>query len=139
MVESGACRDEREVFDRYLADGGPASVAKHAVDPVRAVELLRGAGGVVVLAHPALFGARDGAEELPVAVLEAMVEAGLAGVEADHPAHPRPAVDRWRALAERFGLQVTAGSDHHGGERPVPVGAAVTGRATLEHLRSLRP
>jgi 3',5'-nucleoside bisphosphate phosphatase len=139
VVESGACSDEREVFDRYLADGGPASVAKHAVDPVRAVELLRAAGGVVVLAHPALFGARDGAEELPIDVLEAMVEAGLAGVEADHPAHPRPAVDHWRALAARYGLLVTAGSDHHGGERLVPVGAAVTGRATLEHLRSLRP
>jgi predicted metal-dependent phosphoesterase TrpH len=139
VVEVGACRDEREVFDRYLADGGPASVEKHAVDPVRAVELLRGAGGVVVLAHPALFGARDGAEELPTVVLERMVEAGLAGVEADHPAHPRPAVDRWRALAGDYGLLVTAGSDHHGGDRLVPVGAAVTGRATLEHLRSLRP
>jgi 3',5'-nucleoside bisphosphate phosphatase len=138
VVEVGACSDEREVFDRYLADGGPADAPKHAVDPVRAVELLRGAGGVVVLAHPALFGARDGGEEVPAATLEAMVEAGLAGVEARHPAHDRAAVDRWTALARRFGIEVTAGSDHHGGERPASVGAAVTDRATLERLRSLR-
>jgi 3',5'-nucleoside bisphosphate phosphatase len=138
VVEVGACADEREVFERYLADGGPADAPKHAVDPVRAVELLRGAGGVVVLAHPALFGARDGGEEIPTDALEAMVEAGLAGVEAEHPAHPGPAVERWTALARRYGLLVTAGSDHHGGEREVPVGAAVTGRETLERLRSLR-
>jgi 3',5'-nucleoside bisphosphate phosphatase len=138
VVEVGACADEREVFERYLADGGPADAPKHAVDPVRAVELLRGAGGVVVLAHPALFGARDGGEEFPTDALAAMVEAGLAGVEAEHPAHPGPAVERWTALARRYGLLVTAGSDHHGGEREVPVGAAVTGRETLERLRSLR-
>ena len=138
VVEIGACADEREVFDRYLADGGPADAPKHAVDPVRAVELLRGAGGVVVLAHPALFGARDGDEEIPTSALEAMVDVGLAGVEATHPAHSGPAVERWTALARRYGLLVTAGSDHHGGEREVPVGAAVTGRETLERLRSRR-
>jgi predicted metal-dependent phosphoesterase TrpH len=139
VVEVGACADEREVFDRYLADGGPADAPKHAVDPIRAVELLRGAGGVVVLAHPALFGARDGGEEIPEETVAAMVEAGLAGIEARHPAHTAGAVDRWTALAERFGLVVTAGSDHHGGERDVPVGAAVTGRDELERLRSSRP
>lgn len=138
VVEIGGCRDEREVFDRYLADGGPADAPKHAVDPVRAVELLRGAGGVVVLAHPALFGARDGGEEVPVATLESMVEAGLAGVEAQHPAHDSGAVDRWTALARRYGLEVTAGSDHHGGERETRVGAAVTGRHAVERLRSLK-
>jgi predicted metal-dependent phosphoesterase TrpH len=139
VVEVGACADEREVFDRYLADGGPADAPKHAVDPVRAVELLRGAGGVVVLAHPALFGARDGGEEIPEATVRAMVEAGLAGIEARHPAHTAAAVDRWTDIAQRYALIVTAGSDHHGGEREVPVGAAVTGREDLERLRSLRP
>jgi len=137
VVEVGVCVDEREVFDRFLADGGPADAPKYAVDPVRAVELLRGAGGVVVLAHPALFGSRDGGQEVPTATLEAMVEAGLAGVEARHPAHDRGAIDRWTALARRFRVEITAGSDHHGGERPTPVGAAVTGRETLERLRSL--
>lgn len=139
VVETGACADEREVFDRYLADGGPADAPKHAVEPVRAVELLRGAGGVVVLAHPALFGTRGAGEEIPAEVLGDMVDAGLAGVEARHPAHTSAAVNRWTAHARRYGLVVTAGSDHHGGERDVPVGAAVTGRDELERLRSLRP
>jgi predicted metal-dependent phosphoesterase TrpH len=139
VVEIGACTDEREVFDRYLADGGPADAPKHAVHPVRAVELLRAAGGVVVLAHPALFGNRDGGQEFPEAALGAMVDAGLAGVEARHPAHTRAAADRWDALARRYALVATAGSDHHGREREAPIGAAVTTREALERLRSLRP
>jgi hypothetical protein len=55
----------------------------------------------------ALFGARDGGAEVPVATVEAMVEAGLAGVEARHPAHDRAASDRWTAIATRFGPEVT--------------------------------
>jgi predicted metal-dependent phosphoesterase TrpH len=139
VVETGACRDEREVFDRFLADGGPASVPKHAVDPVRAVQLLTAAGGVAVLAHPALFGARDGTDAFPEESLEGLVTAGLRGVEADHPAHTTAQREHWRSLAVDHGLLVTAGSDHHGGESPVQVGAASTGHATVERLRSFRP
>jgi 3',5'-nucleoside bisphosphate phosphatase len=66
---------------------------------------------------PALFGARDGGGG-PDRSARGDGRAGLAGVEAQHPAHDRAAVDRWTALAKRYGLEVTAGSDHHGGERP---------------------
>jgi 3',5'-nucleoside bisphosphate phosphatase len=139
VVETGACRDEREVFDRFLADGGPASMPKHAVDPVRALELLTAAGGVPVLAHPALFGSRDGADMFPEELLSSLVAAGLRGVEADHPAHSVAQREHWRSLAVDHGLLVTAGSDHHGGESPVQVGAASTGHATVERLRCIRP
>jgi predicted metal-dependent phosphoesterase TrpH len=139
VVETGAVPDERTVFDRFLADDGPAYEPKFAVDPVRAVELLVAAGGVAVLAHPGLFGARDGRTELPVTLVEAMAEAGLAGIEAEHPDQSRASADRWEGVARRLGLIKTAGSDHHGGERGDRVGVATTGREELERLRSLRP
>ena len=88
VVETGVVSTVQEVFDSYLADGGPAYVPKHAVDPVRAVELLRGAGGVVVCAHPGLYGSRVQDEPgLPARVVEAMAAAGMVGLEADHPDH----------------------------------------------------
>jgi 3',5'-nucleoside bisphosphate phosphatase len=139
VVEVGAAADTREVFDTWLADGGPAYVAKHAVDPVRAVELLRGAGGVAVLAHPGLFGARDGVDGVPTATVEAMVAAGLAGIEADHPDHLEPQRVAYRDLAVALDLVVTAGSDYHGEAKPNRLGCATTARAEVERLLARRP
>jgi 3',5'-nucleoside bisphosphate phosphatase len=135
VVETGFAADEREVFDRWLRDGGPANVPKHAVDPRRAVELLRGAGGVAVLAHPALRG-RDDAPVLTDAFIAELAEAGLAGLEVDHPDHPFPVRDRLRALAARLDLVPTGGSDFHGTAKPNRVGDATTTREALERLRS---
>lgn len=138
VVETGAADTIREVFDRYLGDGGPAAVEKHAVDPVRAVELLVAAGGVTVLAHPGLYGDRDGGHGLDAATIERMVAAGLAGIEADHPDHTAEHVSRYRDLARAFGLEVTAGSDYHGTTKDNPLGCATTPREVVERLRAWR-
>ncbi len=138
VVETGAAADTREVFDTWLADGGPAYVGKHAVDPVRAVELLRGAGGVAVLAHPGLYGSRDGVDGIPDDVVEAMAAAGLAGIEADHPDHHDEHRARYRDLARGLGLVVTAGSDYHGEAKANRLGSVTTARAAVEELRTRR-
>lgn len=138
VVETGVVATTREVFDRYLADGGPANVPKHAVHPVRAVELLVGAGGVAVLAHPGLFGSRSG-ETMDDAVIEAMVAAGMAGIEADHPDHTDGQRRRYRDLATALGLVVTAGSDYHGAAKSQDLGDATCDRDAVEALRARRP
>ncbi len=114
-VEAGAAATTQEVFDRFLADGGPVYVPKHAVTPVRAVELLTAAGGVAVLAHPGLFGARDGHTGTPDELIEEMAAAGLSGMEVDHPDHTAQHRARYGDLARALGLLSTAGSDYHRG------------------------
>src|SRR5437868_3190189 len=53
MVASGAIARPREAFTRdWIADGGRAYVGRYALDPVRAIGLVRAARGVTVLAHP---------------------------------------------------------------------------------------
>ncbi|MEX2503217.1 MAG: PHP domain-containing protein [Egicoccus sp.] len=156
VVETGAAPDLRMVFDTWLADGGPAYVEKHAVTPVRAVELLTAAGGVAVLAHPGLYGAAvepgRGDEDrsaddgdgralgpgLDDAVVERMAAAGLAGIEADHPDHTDGHRRRYHDLATALGLEVTAGSDYHGAGKENPLGSATTDRAAVERLRARR-
>lgn len=138
VVELGAAVDLREVFDRYLADGGPAYVEKHAVTPERAVQLLVGAGGVAVLAHPGLYGDRSRGDGLPVEVVERMVAAGLAGIEARHPDHSDAHRRRFTALAADLDLVVTAGSDHHGRGAEDRLGRATASRETVERLRCRR-
>lgn len=139
VVETGAVATVQEVFDVYLADGGPAYVPKHAVAPVRAVELLRGAGGVVVCAHPGLYGSRIQDEPgLPAEVVAAMVEAGMAGLEADHPDHSEANRRLYRDLAAAHDLVVTAGSDFHGEARDHRLGEVTTAREVVELLRERR-
>jgi 3',5'-nucleoside bisphosphate phosphatase len=136
VVETGAAGDLREVFDRYLADGGPAYVQKHAVHPVRAVELLVASGGVAVLAHPGLDGPRDGTGGLEHELIEAMAAAGLAGVEADHPDHSDEQRRRYRELAAALRIEVTGGSDYHGAGKDNRLGSATTPREVVERLRA---
>lgn len=136
VVEIGAAADTREVFDRYLADGGPAYVPKHAVDPVRAVELLVAAYGVAVLAHPGLYGEHD--QGIDADVVERMHAAGLAGIEADHPDHDEEQRRHYRDLAAGLGLEVTAGSDYHGEAKTNRLGSATTPRPVVERLRTWR-
>jgi 3',5'-nucleoside bisphosphate phosphatase len=138
VVETGAASDLREVFDTWLADGGPAYVEKHAVSPERAVELLVASGGVAVLAHPGLFGSRDGDGGVPTEEIERMVAAGLAGIEADHPDHTAQQRERYRDLAVGLSVQVTGGSDYHGEAKTNPLGCVTTPRAVVERLRSWR-
>lgn len=140
VVETGAATTTREVFDRYLADDGPAYVPKYAVPPVRAVELIVGAGGVAVVAHPGLYGARRADEPgLGADTIEAMVEAGMAGIEADHPDHTDEDRAHYRDLARALGLVVTAGSDYHGDAKQLQLGQVTTPRAQLEALRERIP
>ncbi len=140
VVESGAAGTTREVFDTWLADDGPAYVPKHAVDPVAAVRLLIGAGGVAVLAHPGLYGSRDDGEPgLEAVTVEEMAAAGLAGIEADHPDHTDAQRERYRDLAVGLGLEVTAGSDYHGERKANRLGSATTDRSVVERLRERRP
>lgn len=141
VIETGAVDEMQEVFDRYLADGGPAYVPKYAVDPVTAVRLIRAAGGVAVVAHPGLYSARaraDGSRGLEDAVIEEMAAAGMAGIEADHPVHTPEERARFRDLARALGLVVTAGSDFHGEAKDLALGECTTSREVVEQLRSRR-
>lgn len=134
VVETGAADSLQEVFGTWLADGGPAYVPKYAVRPARAVELLVAAGGAAVLAHPGLYGVTT--QGLDRGAIEEMVDAGLAGIEADHPDHTEQMRDRYRRIARDLDLLVTAGSDFHGGLEGGELGEARVPREVVDGLRA---
>ncbi len=135
MVEAGIVTTEQEAFDRFIADGGPASVPKHALDPVDAVGLIRGAGGVCVLAHPGMWGDQT---SVPDELIERMADAGMAGLEVDHCDHTPEQRAYYRGVAERLDLIPTGGSDCHGARYdPVRLGSALTDPDRFEALRAL--
>jgi 3',5'-nucleoside bisphosphate phosphatase len=134
MIEAGYVTEIAEAFDEFLADGGPAYVPKYAVDPLRGLRLLRDAGGAVVLAHPGV--SEDGGGPVTAGLLNELSEAGLAGVETDHPAHEPEVVERWRDLAAKHALVTTGASDFHGERKDLRLGERTTSAVTLELLRA---
>jgi len=135
MIAAGHVPDIQTAFDDFLADDGPAYVPKYAVDPVRGLRLLTAAGGAVVLAHPGV--SEDGGGPVTPELLAELAEAGLAGVEVDHPAHEPDVAERWRGLAREHDLLVTGGSDFHGERKDLKIGERTTTADTLEHLQAL--
>jgi predicted metal-dependent phosphoesterase TrpH len=132
MVEAGVVPDVPSAFsDEWIGTGGRAYVPKAAVTPAEAVELIRGAGGAVVLAHPSIHA---GAKPVPEAVIRAMAAAGMAGLEVDHPDQPPEDRARWRLLAGELGLEVTGSSDCHGELSGYRMGVCRTPEAVVERL-----
>jgi 3',5'-nucleoside bisphosphate phosphatase len=137
MVEAGVVATEKEAFERYIGDGGPAHVAKHALDPVNAVALIDGAGGVCALAHPGMWGDQS---SVPVELIERMAAAGMRGLEVDHPDHTPEMRERYRTVAGELGLIATGGSDCHGTRYdPVRLGTSLCEPEAFAALRALAP
>jgi predicted metal-dependent phosphoesterase TrpH len=124
MVEAGLVADTDEAFSLdWIGTGGRAYVPKRAVTPVRAVELIRVAHGVAVLAHPSVHA---GARAVPEPLIRSMAAAGLAGLEVDHPDQDAGERAHWRALAAELDLAVTGGSDDHGDRSGYRLGMETT-------------
>lgn len=133
LVESGVVRTRDEAFVSILRTGSPYYVSHYAPDPVRAVELVRAAGGVPVMAHPfAHLRGRTVGDD----VIEAMAAAGLAGLEAGHRDHDDRARAHARDLAARLGMFVTGSSDYHGTGKENRLGENTTDPAVLAEIEA---
>lgn len=123
LVELGVVSTVSEAFGDLLGDRGPAYVGKHELDPFEAIRLVKGAGGVAVLAHPA--AARRGAT-IPESAFADLAAAGLDGIEVDHMDHDGPTRARLRSLAGELDLLTTGSSDYHGTRKTCRLGEYTT-------------
>ena len=83
-----------------------------------AVNLIREAGGLAVLAHPFQY---DSIKAIP-----ALVATGLSGLEAHYPSHSDEQQATLVCIAKRYDLFLTGGSDAHGlySEKSWPLGCS---------------
>jgi predicted metal-dependent phosphoesterase TrpH len=105
----------KDAFDRYLAEGRPAYVARELPLPADAIAWIRAAGGVAVLAHPTW--AKVSGEGL-TALLTTLKADGLGGIEVHYSTHTKRQTMEYLDLAKRLTLLVTGGSDFHGITKP---------------------
>lgn len=123
LVAAGVVADRDAAFADLLHSHSRFYVRHYAADPVRAVRLVRAAGGVPVFAHPA--ASRRG-RTVGDDVIAELAEAGLAGLEVDHRDNAPEDRARLRGLARELGLLVTGSSDYHGEGKPNRLGENTT-------------
>jgi predicted metal-dependent phosphoesterase TrpH len=110
LVEAGACSDMKQVFQRYLVPGKPGYVPHSWARLTQAVDWIRDAGGIAVLAHPARY--RLGETGLWAMVGE-FREAGGRGIEVVSGSHTPADAARFGQWSREFDLAASRGSDFH--------------------------
>jgi predicted metal-dependent phosphoesterase TrpH len=101
-----------EAFDKYLGTNRPAYVDKDRIECEQAIKIIRAAGGIPVLAHPALLNIEDN-QKLD-ALLQNLMKNGLAGIEVYYPGHSPQQIRQYTELAGKYDLLMTGGTDFHG-------------------------
>jgi predicted metal-dependent phosphoesterase TrpH len=119
LVEAGVVGSVDEAFATLLSSRSPYHEPKEDLDALAGVALVTAAGGVPVFAHPL---ARMRGRVVGDEAIFAMAEAGLAGLEVDHPDHTEADRAHLRDLAAELGLLATGSSDYHGTNKRVRVG-----------------
>lgn len=105
LIRAGMIADVNLAFRELLTAGKPGYAPSHHITPLEAIAVVRASGGIPVLAHPGRLKDET--------VIDVLVEHGLAGIEVFYMTHTADQVARYRAVAERYGLVMSAGSDFH--------------------------
>ena len=133
LIEAGYARDVSDAFARYLSPGGPGYIPRYRLAPEDAIRIIRAARGIPTLAHPRYI------PDLDERALPALVDAGLEGLECYYGQYDDAAVTRLLALATRYRLIPTGGSDYHGPNmHPTPLGGRYVPPQCATHLWEAR-
>lgn len=110
LVESGVCKNTAEVFRHYLVEGKPGYVPQRWASLQEAVQWIRAAQGVAVIAHPARYDLSSNEEH---ALFSSFKDYGGQAVEVVTGSHAPHEYAIYADLARSFGLAASRGSDFH--------------------------
>ena len=115
----------KDVFDEYIGANKPAYVDRQTRFGIRqAIELIKKAGGIPILAHPAVYKKEDSIE-----LIKIFKSLGGIGIETYYPYNiifpdlkinsreNTELIGFYRKTAEDFGMLESGGSDFHGESR----------------------
>lgn len=111
MVAKGLAKSRDEIFEKWLHNNSPYYVAHYSPTPERAIELIKAAGGVAVIAHP-MASLRG--RTVSVESFTSFVDAGLDGIEVFHRDHTADQRVLLTQIANDLGVLRTGSSDYHG-------------------------
>jgi len=134
LYKKGKIACVKEAFTKYIGNKSPAYVKKFKLSPKEAVDIIKDAGGVSVLAHPKTINT----ETKPLKdILGMLVNDGIQGIEVYHSDHNDRESSEFKKLAAEYGLLITGGSDCHGlGKKEVLLGKVKVPYELVEKLRN---
>lgn len=106
LMDKGIIGSMDEAFQIYLGRTGKAYANPPRISPEEAIQYIKDAGGVPVLAHPGLYGNDP--------LIHRLIKNGLMGIEVYHTDHSQEQESHFKKIADQFDLIKTAGSDFHG-------------------------
>jgi len=108
LIDKGVVNSIAEAFMKYLDPGCAAFIPRFKFTPCLAIEIIKEAKGIPVLAHPGLIDYDP--------IISLLAENGLQGLEVFHPRHSQEEEDKYGEIAQKYNLFITGGSDFHGHE-----------------------
>lgn len=128
LMEKGVVSSIKEAFEKWIGDGKKCYERGKIFSPKEAIDTIRLAGGVAILAHPILYKKKSTIKGL-------LNRFDFDGMECYYAAFSEDQKYRIVKIANEHSLLVTGGSDFHGDTKPyIKIGASYTNEEDLERL-----
>lgn len=111
LLNKNYIKDIEEAYSKYFNAYPMNTIKREALMPKDAIQIIKQAGGIAVLAHPVTLKLDD--EQLEQKIQE-LKSYGLDGIECYNNIHTQEDINKLRSIADKFNLLITAGSDFHG-------------------------
>jgi predicted metal-dependent phosphoesterase TrpH len=135
LIEKGIVKSIQEAFDKYLVK---CDVPKYPLSLTDASQLIRDAGGILILAHPNdPYGtslsvvSKDLTEQTRI-ISEGML-GYIGGIECWHSRHDRATAGHYHDFAKKYKLITTGGSDCH--QKPIIMGTVNVPSCVAEQIK----
>lgn len=115
LVKNGYVHNTQEAFDKYLKKGASAYFERRRLSPEGAADLIHGAGGLLILAHPGTLAVNGPKFDN---LLSELKDAGFDGIEVFYNNHSHAEEDRLMKIADKLEFIISGGTDFHGENKP---------------------
>ena len=112
LIRKGVVPTLQTAFEKYIGKGKPAFVEKIKFPEQQAIQLIKKAGGLAIMAHPHLMNYPTFSEMQRK--ITSLKELGLDGFEAYYSGMPAGYTSKILNLANKLNQVVSGGSDYHG-------------------------
>lgn len=128
LYDNGYISDIEEAYTNYFNVPPMKNIKRKLITPRKAIELIKNAGGIAVIAHPVTLKLSDNELDKKIKELKGY---GLDGIECYNNIHTKEDIDKLKEIANENNMLITAGSDFHG---PITTPGVIIGRGKDDNI-----